>query len=493
MKLFSAEQIKRIDAATIQNEPISSIDLMERAAEMCVDWLMDQFDLYTEFHVYCGMGNNGGDGLAISRLLVENGYTVYPIIIEHREKGTEEFEINRNRLQEMGIEVKLWDTETKLFPTDEYTVAIDALLGIGLEKPLSGDLLDAVHHISTAYWDVVSVDVPSGLPSDLAEVEWNYAVEATYTLTFQFPKLSFLLPQTGIFTGQVQVMDIGLSEEAILNEATPFHLTIDEDVENIRDVRNPFSHKGHFGHALLVGGHSGMMGAAVLATKSALRSGAGLVTTHVPAEGRDILQISAPEAMVQLDHNADSISNISVGSKITAIGIGMGMGRENSVFRALENFLPQADIPLVLDADALHLLGTSQAIDLIPKWSILTPHRREFERLLGRNVESDNEILQEAIQWAVQHQCILVLKGAHTAVCAPSGDVYFNSTGHPAMASGGTGDVLTGLITGILAQGIEPLDAAKLGVWLHGCAGENAAAKRGEHAVKAGDLIEELF
>lgn len=493
MKLFSAEQIKRIDAATIEREPISSIQLMERAALACVDWFEDYYEKDVEFHIFCGMGNNGGDGLALARLLNNAGYNCRPFIVAHRSKGSAEFDHNLSRLDEVELNVHYINGLKEMPRVNENSIAIDAILGIGLDKPLRGIIRDVVKGIEEGYDHVISIDIPTGIPADFTTVNWNTAVRASHTLTFQFPKLSFLLPDMGDYTGDVHVLDIGLDELAMEEEHSSYFLTMDEEVESFRPMRKVFSHKGDYGHALIVGGHEGMMGAAVLATKAALRSGAGLVTAHVPSCGRDVLQISAPEAMVQTDHSERSVSNVPVSSRISSIGIGPGLGREHSVFKGLEKLLSEIELPVVLDADALHLIGTSQAWHLIPQNAILTPHKGEFERMLGREVESPLELLQEASAWAGDKKCIVVLKGAYTAVCDSDGNVYFNSTGHPAMASGGTGDVLTGIIAGLLAQGITPLRAARYGVWLHGCAGEEVAARRGEHSVVAGDLIDALF
>lgn len=493
MKLFSAEQIRKIDQVTIESEPIASLDLMERAASACSTWLTDHYDIGVVFHVYCGMGNNGGDGLAICRQLHESGYEVRPYIIAHRSKGSADFDRNLQRLDQLDISVHYVNSLKEIPKVDEDAVAVDAILGIGLDKPLRGIIRDVVGGIQEAYEDIISIDVPTGLPSDFEGVSWNKALVATHTLTFQFPKLSFFLPSTGRYTGDIHVLDIGLDEIAILEEESAYHLITDDIAEGLRSPREIFSHKGDYGHALIVGGHEGMIGAAVLATKACLRSGAGLVTAHVPSCGRDVLQISVPEAMVQPDHNERSITNIPVSSRISAIGVGPGMGREQSVFKGLEKMLSGIDVPIVLDADSLHLIGSAQAWELVPANAILTPHPGEFRRMIGKDIEDSYELLKEAISWSVTHNCILVLKGAYTAVCNPKGEVHFNSTGHPAMATGGSGDVLTGIITGLLAQRLEPFDAARYGVWLHGCTGEEAAARRGEHAVIASDLIDQLF
>lgn len=493
MKLFSASQIREIDQATIENEPISSIDLVERAASTCSDWIIEGYDHSVSFHVFCGMGNNGADGLAIARHLALAGYSVQVFAIAHRSSGTSNFTRNIERLAEVKLDVHYVNAKKEMPEVDETAVAIDAILGIGLDKPLRGILKDVVQAIQEGYDHVISIDVPTGLPSDLdSTIKLSECVEATHTLTFQFPKLSFMVAGLGEYTGDVHVMDIGLDEEKIHDIDTPYHLTTGYDVVGIRQDRKAFSHKGDYGHALIAAGHKGMLGAAVLATKACLRSGAGLVTTHIPSMGCDVLQISAPEAMVQLDHSETSITSIPIPKRITAVGIGPGLGREKSSFNALTALLEDVQVPLLIDADALHLMSITDSWSKLPANSVLTPHAGEFHTMTGVEFGDSISRLEAARRWAKDHHCIVLLKGAYSAICDSSGNVYFNGSGHPAMAAGGSGDVLSGLITGLLAQGIAPLKAAILGAWLHGRAGEEVAIDRGEHAVVASDLIDYL-
>ncbi|NVK28414.1 MAG: NAD(P)H-hydrate dehydratase [Flavobacteriia bacterium] len=493
MKLFSSSQIREIDKATIENEPISSIDLVERAASTCSDWIIEGYDHSVSFHVFCGMGNNGADGLAIARHLAMAGYNVNVFAIAHRSTGAPNFSRNIERLSEVKLDVHYVNDRKEMPVVDEQTVAIDAILGIGLDKPLRGILKDVVQAIREGYDHVISIDVPTGLPSDLnSEIKINECVEATHTLTFQFPKLSFLVAGFGEYTGDVHVMDIGLDEEAIHDIQSPYHLITEYDVIGIRPDRKAFSHKGDYGHALIAAGHKGMLGAAVLSTKACLRSGAGLVTTHVPGMGGDVLQISAPEAMVQLDHNETSITSIPIPKKITAVGVGPGLGREKSSFNALTALLEEVDVPLLIDADALHLMSITDSWSKLPANSILTPHAGEFHTMTGEEFVDSISRLEAARSWAKEHNCVVLLKGAYSAICDSDGSVYFNGSGHPALAAGGSGDVLSGIITGLLAQGIAPLKAAILGAWIHGKAGEEVAIDRGEHALIASDLIDYL-
>lgn len=494
MKLFSSAQIREIDAATIANEPISSIDLVERAASACSDWIIHHYNTSATIHIFCGMGNNGADGLAVARHLAMADYKVVVCVVAHRSEACSNFTTNLDRLNDCDVElVTLADIQA--FPeVDDDCIAVDAMLGIGLDKPLRGVLKNVVEEIQASYEHVIAIDVPTGLPSDfLFDKKFNIGVHADHTLTFQFPKLSFLVAESEAYTGEIHVLDIELDESAMLELSTEYHLTIDEEVESFRNRRGRFSYKGNFGHALIVAGHEGMMGAAVLASRACMRSGAGLVTAHVPQCGRDILQTAAPEVMVQVDHNSLSISGIPVSSRINAIGIGPGIGRGKTTYEAIRKLLEETEVPLVIDADAIHVISLTNSWDTVPKGSILTPHAGELSQMLNMEFSSAYQQIDEAKKWAKSHGCILVLKGAFTAVCNTDGNVYFNNSGTPGMATAGSGDVLTGIITGLLAQGLSPLKAARFGVWLHGVAGENAAEERGEHAMIASDIIEHLF
>lgn len=493
MKLFLSEQIRQIDEATIQNEPIASIDLVERASQACTAWILENYEGQSSYHIFCGMGNNGADGLAIARLLAESGQEVSVHVIAHRSKGSSNFDQNIKRLAEVGIDANYVNNPKDMPVVHEDSIAIDAILGIGLDKPLRGILKEVVQSLGEAYEHIISIDVPTGLPSDLVQ-DFNSktVVKAVHTLTFQFPKLSFLLAETGEVTGEIHVLDIGLDGVAIHDTPSKFHITTEFEAETFRPTRKSFSHKGTFGHAFLVSGHDGMMGAAVLATRACLRSGAGWVTTHVPKSGRDVLQMTAPEAMVSVDHDSSAFTGATLTDRYSAIGIGPGLGRETKSLEALKKVLSEVQVPVVLDADALHLLSLSKDWDLLPAQAVLTPHIGEFKRMTGKEYNGSADMLLDAMTWAEEKKCFLVLKGAFTAICTPNGEVYFNTSGHPGMATAGSGDVLTGLLTGLLAQGIPVLKAIRFGVWMHGFAGEEAAGIKGEHAMIASDIIENL-
>ncbi len=491
MKLFSAEQIRQIDAATIKNEPISAIDLVERAGTACCEWITQHYSVQYSFHVFCGMGNNGADGLAVARILLEKGYSVAVHPVAHRSNGNPSFDRNIERLIEAGADIDYIADRKDLPIVDDHVIAIDAILGTGLSKSVRGLLKDVVTGLNEAYNHVISIDVPTGLPSDVDVELGPTCVKANHTLTFQFPKLSFMVGVTGKYTGDIHVVDIGLDDEAILDTQTPYFITTEYEVESIRGNRSMFSHKGDYGHALLVAGQRGMMGAAVLTSKGCMRSGVGLVTSHIPSCGEQIIQISAPEVMVSIDSSSDFITDTPEFSGYAAIGMGPGMGRHESTFEAIEPLL-KSDILKVIDADAIHLITDYGAWNELNGTVIVTPHLGEFRKMMNDPELSAEKAIAKARSWASEHEQYLLLKGAYSALCTPQGDVFFNGSGHPAMATAGSGDVLTGVLTGMLAQGLEPLKAMRLGVWNHGLAGELAANLREDHAVIASDIIEEL-
>lgn len=493
MKLFSSEQIRQIDEATIQNVPIASIDLVERAAIACFEWIEERYDDDVIFHVFCGMGNNGADGLALSRLLLKAGYDVSVHPIAHRSSGNPNFDRNIERLNEIGADIDYISDIKDLPQPQDMAVAIDAILGTGIDRGLRGILKDAVKGIMESYDHIISIDVPTGLPSDLGVKFGSSAcISASHTLTFQFPKLSFFTANTGGYTGDIHVLDIGLDEEKIHDIKTPYFLTTEWEASFLRPSRQPFSHKGNYGHALLVAGHKGMLGASILSSKACLRSGCGLLTTHLPSAGEQILHTAVPEAMLSLDSHEEWVTQVDLSSKITAIGMGPGLGTNKETMYALKPLL-SIDIPKVIDADAINLISQANAWKDVHTNVIVTPHLGEFRRMVGNDDLSADDAINEARSWAKEHGHIIVLKGAYSAICTPEGQVHFNSSGHPGMATAGSGDVLTGIITGLLAQGLTPFNAARFGAWIHGIAGQEAAEKRGEHAMIASDIIDQLF
>lgn len=490
MKLLNAAQIRQWDQFTIQHTPIFSIDLMERAASACADWLLNQYGNHQEFYIFCGQGNNGGDGLAIARLLSYSGGLVKLFILFGKNEGSTDFKINLERLKSLpSVEIELVDNE-EFFPlTPKGTIIVDALFGTGLNRKLEGIAATLIQQINESKAEIISIDLPSGLLCDESSIGFP-VVAARHTLSFQIPKLALLLPENEIYFGQVHILDIGLLPAFLDNVETKFEWVDEKRILQIHRPRKPFAHKGNFGHALIIAGSYGKMGAAVLSTKACLRSGAGLVSVHVPKCGLDILQISAPEAMCRVDEEEKIISAMHYNLEThNAIGIGPGIGKDKKTEHFIKNLFERYKQPMVIDADAINILSENPDwLPLLPPQSILTPHPKEFARLFGEGF-NDFEKLEMALQKAMAHQIIIILKGHRTFIATPAGKGYFNSTGNAGMATGGSGDVLTGIITGLLAQGYTPEEAAILGVYQHGQAGDKAASKYGMEAMLAGDII----
>ncbi len=498
MKIFNAQQIREWDQYTIQYEPVSSIELMERAASQCVQWLEEKNLLNHSFKIFCGKGNNGGDGLAMARMLSEKGCDVAVFILEFGHLGTEDFQVNLERLhQQPGIEIKFIQTEQQFPLLENRAIIVDALFGSGLNRPLEGMTASLVEYMNNSGCEIIAIDTPSGLPIDHA-AEGEKIIRADHTLSFQVFKLSFLLPENANFTGEVHILDIGLHPEFYNAAETSYELIDKKIISAIYEPRSRFAHKGNFGHALLVTGSYGKMGAAVLCAKACLRSGAGLTSCHIPKCGYEIMQTVVPEAMVMSDFNSSIITKMDPDSyredlsKFSCIGIGPGIGTATETGKVLQELFEAYAKPLVLDADALNLISSDKKLlKKIPKNSILTPHPKEFERLFGE-AQNDFERVKLAEQQAKELGLIIVLKGHHTCIATPGGKVYFNNTGNAGMAKGGSGDVLTGILTALVGQYHDTIKAAILGVHLHGFAGDIAAEKYSVEAMIAGDIAESL-
>lgn len=494
IKIFATDKIKELDQYTIQNEPISSIDLVERAATVFMHEFCRRYSKQIRIVIFAGQGNNGADALAIARLLIDEGYRVETYLFNPTEHLSYDCELNKQRL--LGMD-KIEFTEVKddfVPPTlGDRDVVIDGLFGSGLNRPLSGGFPALVNYINQSGATVVAIDIPSGLfGEDNRNNESESIIQANLTLTFSFPKLAFFLPENEPYVGEWKVLDISLDPYIVENTPTSYSLVEEEDMAAVFQPRSRFSHKGTFGHALLIAGSQGKMGAALLSARACLRSGAGLLTVHIPQRGEQIMQTAFPEAMLSFDPHQDYFTTVPDTSTYSAIGIGPGLGQHLESAVALERILQPTGKPVVLDADALNLIASNKdLLARIPPHSILTPHPKEFDRIAG---ESNNsyERLIKAQTFAIEHKLIVVLKGAYTAICTPLGNVYFNDSGNPGMATAGSGDVLTGIILGLLAQGMEPETAAVSGVFLHGTAGDLAAIYRSEESMVAGDIIEML-
>lgn len=489
MTIYSAEQIRAWDAFTIRHEPISSIDLMERAAQACVNWITTRIPEPRTFKIFCGKGNNGGDGLAIARLLFTKGKKAEVFILEFGKMGSDDFQTNLQRLHELPVSIQFIQTPEHFPPLDSGDIIIDALFGSGLNKPLEDLSAALVQYLNERENSILSIDLPSGLFADQSS-KGSVVIKAAHTLTFQCYKLAFLMAENAPFTGDLYILNIGLHPGFIKETPSQKTLLDREFIARIFQPRNRFAHKGNFGHALLIGGSYGKIGAMQLAVKACLRSGAGLVTAYVPGCGYDILQTSAPEAMLMTDKDEDVLTELPPGSaKFTVLGIGPGMGTSSPTQEMLLKTLSQFQKPVVLDADALNCLSVNrQFLKKLPPNSILTPHPKEFDRLFGLS-GNDFERMALAAKKAAELTVIIVLKGHHTLIALPDGKLYFNSTGNAGMAKGGSGDVLTGIITALCAQGYPPADAAILGVYLHGMAGDFAAVALSQEAMVSSDLI----
>ncbi|RAK64057.1 NAD(P)H-hydrate dehydratase [Hymenobacter edaphi] len=488
MKLLTAAQTRQADAATLQDEGIRSVALMERAATVFTDWLTARLAPTDagEILVLCGPGNNGGDGLVAARLLHERGYRVRVGLLP-ADKHSADFEHNRPRLP-AAVPVADW-RPGKLPPIEPGTVVIDALFGTGLRRPLEGAAAALVRHLNAARARVVSIDLPSGLFADAPQPKDSPVVEARHTVTFELPKLALLLPQNARSVGRWHVVPVGLSPRFLAEVDADMHLVDAALLAGRLPARPTFAHKGTFGHALLLAGSKGKLGAAVLAARSCLRGGVGLLTVQVPAVGYAVLQTAVPEAMCLVDPEKNHLSELPDLQPYNAVGMGPGIGQDDDTRAALEDLLGSARVPLVLDADALNLLGANRPLlDLLPPDTLLTPHPKEFERLT-EPARDDYHRLQLLRDFARQYRCYVVLKGAYSCLAAPDGQLYFNTTGNPGLATGGSGDVLTGLCLALRAdKRLAPLDAALLAIYAHGRAADLAAAHTGQAGLIAGDL-----
>lgn len=493
MKILSAEEIRAWDEYTIRHEPIRSIDLMERASSACVNWITVKYPDAPSFIICCGKGNNGGDGLAIARMLMERHYPVTVYILEFGHLGTPDFQTNLARLHKMqGADIHFIQSAENIHPFQPEAVIVDALFGSGLNRAVEGITALLVDHMNRSGCEIVSIDVPSGLFTDRSS-RGNPCVEARHTLSFQCYKAAFLFAENGIATGEVHLLDIGLHPEFYEGLAGTYEWVDEKVILSIRKPRDRFAHKGIFGHALLVAGSYGKIGAAVLSARACLRSGAGLLTSRVPVCGYDILQVAVPESMVRTDPHDSFLTSIPEDLTVyDSIGIGPGIGTAPETKMMLRDLLDSFRNPVVLDADALNLIaGHKDFLKMIPAGSVLTPHPREFERLFGETA-NDFDRARVALDKARELACIIIVKGHYSFIASPDGKGFFNSTGNAGMATAGSGDVLTGILTGLLAQGYSSIEAALLGVYIHGKAGDIALLDSSEEALTAGDIIDHL-
>ncbi|GAB1417146.1 bifunctional ADP-dependent NAD(P)H-hydrate dehydratase/NAD(P)H-hydrate epimerase [Paludibacter sp.] len=492
MKIFTTEQIRELDQYTIANEPIKSIDLMERAAIALSSALMTKFpEDSTSYYIFAGPGNNGGDALALARILKGNGYEVQVSLVSVGNLSAD-CTVNKDRLKEMFPNIL--HEHVNQFDRPEISsnsIIIDGLFGSGLSRPLTGVFAEVVDFINSLKNKVIAIDVPSGLNADTCCSIFETKIKANCTLSLQFPKIDFFYYENDKYIGKWSVLDIGLHPEGIKQKASSYFYLDKEEVAHLLKKRNKFSHKGSFGHMVLLAGSKGMAGASILAAKAALRTGVGLLSVHGPEGNRCILQTVVPEVIYDTDADQDCISRFYHVDKYDSIAIGPGIGMQSLTFQMLQNLLPLIRIPAVFDADAINIISAQKTMmRQIPEGSIFTPHPKEFERFAGVNGICSQDLLHKALEIAEEYQIYIVLKGAHTRIVTPEGNVYFNSTGNPGMATAGSGDVLTGIIGALLAQGYSSEDAAKLGVYIHGLAADLALENQSEESLMAGDIVE---
>jgi NAD(P)H-hydrate epimerase len=501
LKILTAEKIREADAYTIKHEPIKSIDLMEIAATKCFDWLFETAPhlFKTEerdwlFNVVVGPGNNGGDGLAIARILQKVGYEVQVTYVKLTDIPSEDFSTNFSKLGKLKKAVTKISSEDEAIDYDRDSVIIDAIFGTGLNRAAEGAAAAVIKKINESGATVVSVDLPSGMFSeDNADNTRETIVRADYTLTFQVPKLAFYLAESAPLIGNLVILDIGLHTDFLREVKADFHLLTDQTVGAMRQSRGSFDHKGTFGHALIIAGSEGKRGASLMAAEAAMRSGPGLVTLHTDKAGGVLLHQWMREGMVSLDPSDDGrFTELPDLSPYQSIAVGPGSGTSDETAKALKLLIQESPVPLILDADALNILSENPTwMAFLPEGSILTPHPGEFAKLI-REKKTHYQNIQAQIELSRKYGIYILLKGGRSTLSLPDGQVLINSTGNPGMATGGMGDVLTGILAGLLASGYKPMQAAALGMYIHGRAGDLALQRESVESLMATDIMKDL-
>ena len=495
MKIFTSRQIKEWDRYTIEHEPVKSIDLMERAASAVADEIARRW-VPMRVIVFAGPGNNGGDALAVARLLAERSFAVSVYLFNIHNNLSPDCAANKKRLVESVKVEDFVEVKVNFDPPvlDADTLVVDGLFGAGLDKPLAGGFSSLVKYINQSEAPVVSIDLPSGLmPEDNSSNVRANIVRATLTLTFQQLKLSMLFAENQPYLGEVKVLDIRLSKSFAESKDSRFSLVEEGELRSFLRRRWPFAHKGEMGHALLIAGSYGMSGAAILSARACLRSGVGKLSVHTPKANYTVMQMAVPEAVLQMDASELRFTEALDTTAYSAMGVGPGLGTDETTALSLISQLRRANCPVVIDADAINILAAHRAwLQQLPKDCILTPHPKEMERLLGAASHDSCELLNRASEMAARLQAYILLKGHYTALCLPSGQVIFNTTGNAGMATAGCGDVLTGVITGLLARGYQHQQACMLGMYLHGLAGDLAVRTKGMESLVASDIVDSL-
>lgn len=490
MKLYSTEQMRAWDRVTIEKKFDNSSELMEIAVKTCTDFLLDD-QFARRYIIVCGTGNNGGDGLCIARFMSEEGQPVTVYIAGDSETGSEDFKKNLQMLLNTEVSIHFLSEKDYTFQAEYDDIIVDCLFGTGISRPIEGWLINLIAHINSLTNRTVSIDLPSGLLPDLIGIQTGAIVSADLTLTFQIPKCAMLFPENFQYVGEFEILNIGLDKEFESNEDSLLHYFVKYDAAQIYQPRLKFQHKNSFGHVGIIAGSKGKMGAAILCSLAAMRAGAGLVTAQIPSSGESVLQGAVPEVMTQADEGEYYLTKAELSEKNDATAIGPGIGQSPETAIMLRKILRgKHDHPLVLDADALNLVASKKMLSSLPAGTILTPHIGEFDRLFGKH-ENNFQRFETLREKAHEYNCVIVLKGAHTMVASPDdGLLSFNSSGNAGMATAGSGDVLTGVIVALCAQGYNPADAARLGVYLHGAAGDIAALGGHSSGLIARDIIE---
>ncbi len=488
MKLFTTSQIAKIDKYTIEHEPIASVDLMERAAKQLCKYMEAHFQIPQAFVFVCGFGNNGGDGLAMARMLFQKGYPVRVYVFAEENKQSPDNKINYERCTGFPV-VRTTNVDDYVFHPNE--IIVDALFGSGLNRPLEGKVVLLINKINQSNNRVISIDIPSGLMGeDNRRNNSESIIQADLTLTLEFPKLSFFFPDNEKYVGKFIIIPIFLHDKIKNEEPSLYYLSDRNFIFTLIKKRALFSEKRDFGHGLLIAGSYGKTGAAVLASKACLRTGIGLLTTHIPSASVYILQTAVPEVMLSIDEMEHENSHIHDIEKYSAIAVGPGIGCSEHTYGLLSALLTNNKVPLIIDADGLNILAqNTPLLSKLPENTILTPHAREFDRLFG-NHDSHYERFLTASIMAKEYKIIIILKGAFTQIHLPSGEVYFNMSGTPGMATAGSGDVLTGMLLSLLSQKYLPWQASIIAVFVHGLAGERTLENQSEESLIASDIIE---
>lgn len=489
MKILTSEQIRKVDAETVSREGIPSLELMDRAAASFFRFFVEKYaDKTTSVIIFAGVGNNGGDALVVARLLHHAGYRVDTFLVEFSDRYTGDCKYNLDKIRAENIPYDKIVTGHDIPDLAPFDVVIDGIFGTGLSRDMDGVAADVINQINESGKQVISIDVPSGLFTDR---KTNFAVKATDTITFQIPKLALYLPGNSRYAGNVHIVPIGLCTEVIAGMGTDTYLTEREEIKGLLKPLRKFAHKGTEGHVLIIGGSLGKCGSVLLASKAALKTGCGLVTAYLPGCGVTAIQSNFPEAMALGDIGLEHISSIEYNLKPDAIGIGVGMGGHEETERAMHRFLQNNNTPLVIDADGLNILSRHHDwFSLLPAGTILTPHPKELRRLIGE-WSDDYEKIRKTKIFTQKYNVIVVIKGAYSLI-VDAKEMYVNSSGTPALATAGSGDVLTGVIASLLAQGYKPEEAARTGVFLHGMTADITRGRIHPRSFVASDIIENI-